>query len=60
MRMAIGQLADYGRFLPDATRAILLPSEPRQDLIELAHRQDIVVLWPAKQGYGASRPGFKL
>jgi hypothetical protein len=60
VRMAIGQLADYGRFLPDATRAILLPSEPRQDLIELAHSQDVVVLWPAKQGYGASRPGFEL
>ncbi|MFI6530836.1 restriction endonuclease [Nonomuraea sp. NPDC050547] len=60
VRMAIGQLADYGRFLPDATRAILLPSEPRQDLIELAHSQDVVVLWPAKQGYGASRPGFTL
>ncbi|NJP98431.1 hypothetical protein HCN51_54955 [Nonomuraea sp. FMUSA5-5] len=39
---------------------ILLPSEPRHDLIELAHSQDIVVLWPAKQGYGASRPGFEL
>ncbi|WP_113705278.1 restriction endonuclease [Nonomuraea lactucae] len=60
VRMAIGQLADYGRFLPDATRAILLPSEPRQDLIELAHSQDIVIVWPAKQGYGASRPGFAL
>ncbi|KAB8192594.1 restriction endonuclease [Nonomuraea phyllanthi] len=60
VRMAIGQLADYGRFLPDATRAILLPSEPRHDLIELAHSQDVVVLWPAKQGYGASRPDFEL
>ncbi|MEV0592472.1 restriction endonuclease [Nonomuraea cavernae] len=60
VRMAIGQLADYSRFLPDATRAILLPSEPRQDLIELAHSQDIVIVWPTKRGYGASRPGFAL
>ncbi|MET9250271.1 restriction endonuclease [Nonomuraea sp. NPDC003709] len=57
VRMAIGQLADYGRFLPDATRAILLPTQPRQDLVDLAHSQDVVVIWPVKSGYDTSRPG---
>jgi hypothetical protein len=60
IRMAIGQLADYGRFLPDATRAILLPTGPRADLIELAHSQNIVIIWPGKRGYDSSRAGFSL
>ncbi|MFI7148194.1 restriction endonuclease [Nonomuraea sp. NPDC050022] len=61
VRMAIGQLTDYGRFLPDATRAILLPTEPRSDLIKLAHSQNIVILWPVgKRDYGSSRADFAL
>lgn len=60
MRMAIGQLADYGRFLPEAARAILVPTEPRADLITLAHSQDIVVIWPIKSGYGISKADFSL
>ncbi|MFC9975232.1 restriction endonuclease [Spirillospora sp. NPDC127200] len=57
IRMAIGQLADYGRFLPEATRAILLPSRPkRQDLITLVHSQNIVLIWPQASGYGSSDP----
>ncbi|NUW37134.1 restriction endonuclease [Nonomuraea sp. SMC257] len=56
VRMAIGQLADYGRFLPDAARAILLPAKPaRTDLIELAHSQDIMIIWPEGGGYSSSR-----
>ncbi len=35
VRMAIGQLADYGRHEPDATRAVLLPKRPSQDLVDL-------------------------
>ncbi|GAT67833.1 HNH endonuclease [Planomonospora sphaerica] len=54
VRMAIGQLADYGRFLPSATRAILLPTKPRADLLALAHSQNIVTIWPAKNGYDTS------
>ncbi|MGJ6968930.1 restriction endonuclease [Streptosporangium sp. G11] len=60
VRMAIGQLADYGRFLPDAVRAILLPAEPRTDLLALAHSQNIVIVWPIKGGYGASKADFVL
>ncbi|SEF55199.1 hypothetical protein SAMN05444920_10152 [Nonomuraea solani] len=60
VRMAIGQLADYGRFWPEAKRAILLPTEPRNDLMELAHSQSIVIIWPTDVGYGSSRPGFTL
>ncbi|GIH93925.1 restriction endonuclease [Planobispora siamensis] len=60
VRMAIGQLADYGRFLPGATRAILLPSKPRADLLALAHSQDIVIMWPAKGGYAISKADLAL
>jgi hypothetical protein len=36
IRMAIGQIADYRRFIEPGSRcAILLPSRPRQDLVEL-------------------------
>ncbi|GAA0970226.1 hypothetical protein GCM10009555_018780 [Acrocarpospora macrocephala] len=60
VRMAIGQLADYGRFLTEAIRAILLPTEPRTDLLSLAHGQDIVVIWPVKGGYATSKADFTL
>jgi hypothetical protein len=60
IRMAIGQLADYGRFLPDSTPAILVPTKPRMDLIELATSQEIVILWPGAAGFESSRVGFTL
>ncbi|MFG2410938.1 restriction endonuclease [Streptomyces goshikiensis] len=56
VRMAIGQLADYGRFVGPTTCAILLPSEPRKDLIDLATSQQCVVLWPAGKSFESSRP----
>jgi hypothetical protein len=45
VRMAIGQLTDYGRFFPKMKRAVLLPSEPRQDLAELLESAEISVIW---------------
>jgi hypothetical protein len=43
--MAIGQLADYGRFTPDAHRAVLLPKKPSDDLCDLLQKQGIAVIW---------------
>ncbi|MER5419904.1 restriction endonuclease [Streptosporangium roseum] len=60
VRMAIGQLADYGRFLPGAVRAILLPTEPRTDLLALVHSQNIVIVWPVKDGYATSKTDLTL
>jgi len=52
-RMAIGQLADYGRFVDsDTKKAILVPSPPRSDLLALAKSQGIEVLWPTVNGSG--------
>ncbi len=45
VRMAIGQLADYGRFSPDARRAVLLPVKPDDDLLALLSCQGIDAIW---------------
>jgi hypothetical protein len=45
VRMAIGQLADYGRFTPDAHHAILLPEKPDDDLLVLLASQGIDAIW---------------
>lgn len=48
MRMAIGQLAAYSRLVtPVPRRAVLMPEEPRADLLRLAESQGIAVTWPS-------------
>jgi hypothetical protein len=54
--MAIGQLADYGRFVDHAIRAILLPSMPREDLLALAKTQGCAVIWPVDNGFVSTDP----
>ncbi len=48
IRMAIGQLADYKRFVDGgaAHLAVLVPSKPRQDLLDLLEAENIRVVWP--------------
>lgn len=46
VRMALGQLIDYTRFLRTAARAILLPEEPEADLFKLAKSQNTALIWP--------------
>jgi hypothetical protein len=60
VRMAIGQLADYSRLVePRPQRAILLPEEPRPDLLSLAASQDIGVIWPdGAEAFVSTRPAF--
>ncbi len=46
VRMAIGQLADYARFIdPPLDCAILLPAKPSRDLMELLSRQGVNAIW---------------
>ncbi len=48
IRMAIGQLIDYRRFTASGVRcAVLLPSRPRADLIELLRMAGMEVFWHA-------------
>jgi hypothetical protein len=52
IRMAIGQLADYGRFVSgDPRAAVLVPEEPRGDLLALLKGQGIAAIWPMAGGF---------
>lgn len=51
IRMAIGQLADYRRFIePRPSCAVLLPERPRSDLEMLLSIEGIAVVWPIEDG----------
>lgn len=56
IRMAIGQLADYERQVkPPPQKQILVPEQPRPDLLNLAKSQGISVTWPDSDGRFVSR-----
>jgi hypothetical protein len=60
IRMAIGQLADYKRFIAGGVPkhvAVLLPKAPRPDLIELLASQGIELIYPVKDGFVDSVSG---
>ena len=54
VRMAIGQLVDYNRFVNAKYRAILVPSKPREDLVQLVHSSQASFIWPQGNGYKCS------
>ncbi len=54
-RTAIGQLADYRRFLANPSCTILLPSRPRKDLEHLAKVENISLYWQTEQGFDGSK-----
>lgn len=46
LRMAIGQLLDYARWLPDTPRLlVLVPTAPAPDMIELLESMSIGIAW---------------
>jgi hypothetical protein len=51
MRQAVGQLLDYGRFVPGASRTILVPSRPRQDLLDYVTSVGVGVVFPNRRGW---------
>jgi len=51
VRMAIGQLADYSRFVKPRGTAILLPSEPRADLLALIASTGTDTIWETPDGF---------
>lgn len=53
VRMALGQLADYGRYYVDTTpdRAILLPAKPAPELMALLESQHVAVIWREGTGF---------
>ncbi len=46
LRMAVGQLIDYSRFVADARLVCLVPDRPRDDLIEYLRAAQITVVYP--------------
>jgi hypothetical protein len=59
IRMAIGQLADYARFVGGSpTQAVLVPEQPRADLVDLLTSQGIAVVWPTADGFVATVGGL--
>jgi hypothetical protein len=58
IRMAIGQLADYRRFVGSkSTVAILVPEQPRPDLLALLKSQGIEAIWPTADGFEDTASG---
>jgi len=60
IRMAIGQLADYRRFVSEGTPrhiAILLPREPRRDLCDLLASQGINLIFRSGASFDDSTGG---
>lgn len=51
IRVAIGQLADYGRFKRNARRAVLLNERPSPDLRRLLQSQEIASIWRDDTGF---------
>ncbi len=53
IRMAIGQLLDYRRFIDEAAVkcAVLLPELPRQDLLQLLAYAGVLVYVPQQDGF---------
>jgi hypothetical protein len=50
IRMAIGELADYMRFVRQKTLAVLLPERPSTDLEALLKSQKIQLIWRNADG----------
>lgn len=51
LRMAVGQLADYGRFAPGARRTVLLPTRPRPDLCMYLRSVGVGAVFPEGDGW---------
>lgn len=51
VRMGLGQILDYKRYTPSEVKdfALLLPSEPHFDLLDLLRRHDLGAIWPDAQ-----------
>jgi hypothetical protein len=59
IRMAIGQLADYARFIKPSPRrrAVLLPERPSDDLEQLLKSQGIDMVWRSGRRYADNARG---
>ncbi|MGK5532886.1 restriction endonuclease [Streptomyces sp. URMC 129] len=57
IRMAVGQLYDYRRHIPaDPRLAVLVPEQPRSDLIDLCAAANIATMWPSGATFESHQP----
>jgi hypothetical protein len=55
IRLGLGQLLDYRRFITPTPRMVLLvPMQPRPDLLELLHEYGVSVVWEQSPGHFAT------
>jgi len=51
VRLGLGQILDYSRFIDNCEAlALLLPSRPADDLVDLLHSFEVMVVWRKKPG----------
>jgi hypothetical protein len=60
IRMALGQLLDYRRFVPHARCAVLLPEQPRADLVALIRSAGVGLYWLDGKGFREDMPVAEL
>ncbi|RCW41024.1 hypothetical protein DFQ14_109101 [Halopolyspora algeriensis] len=53
MHLALGQLLDYARFVEHTSLAILVPSHPSNDLVQLLEKQGISCIYELPNGHFA-------
>lgn len=51
VRMALGQVLDYGQYLPKARRAVLLPTRPPDDMVSLLTSLGISCVYEIGEGF---------
>ena len=56
VRMGLGQLLDYARYVTHERRALLLPSKPRDDLMDLLQRYGCGCIWETSPGVFSRSP----
>ncbi|MBB1242495.1 hypothetical protein GL263_02755 [Streptomyces durbertensis] len=58
VRLAIGQLFDYRRFLsPEPALGLLLPAKPSADILELCRALGVKIIWQEGGGFTESSGG---
>ncbi|RGC66165.1 hypothetical protein C5N14_25345 [Micromonospora sp. MW-13] len=50
VRLALGQLLDYARYVEHNSRAVLLPSHPGSDLVALLHSVNVACIYEQEGG----------
>ncbi len=54
VRTGLGQVLDYGRFVDHSTKALLLPTRPAEDLLELLQEYGVLAIWVTGDGFDRS------